>query len=94
MMLSLTTEAADFIRCVQQEEGKSDHFLRLMRGSGGDDANLQLAFVAAAESGDQVGQSHGVAMCVDGGVAIGLDDMLLDLRETTAGHALVLRPRT
>ena len=93
-MLRLTTEAADFIRCAQQEEGKSDHLLRIMRGSDGDDANLRLAFVAAAEPGDQVGQSHGVAMCVDGGLSVGLDDKLLDLRDTTAGRGLVLRSTT
>ncbi len=93
-MLRLTSLAADFVRCTQLEKGKSDHILRVGRSNGGDGANVRLAFVTAAEPGDQVGESYGVGLCVAADLASTLDDQLLDLRETTAGWGLVLRPTT
>ncbi len=93
-MLQLTSEAADFIRTVRDEDGRHDHLLRIVRSSSGDRDRIRLAFVPAAQPSDQIGQSHGVALCVASDVSSSLDDMLLDVQDTTGGRGLVFRPLT
>ena len=83
-MLQLTAEAAVHIRQLRpdsvDEGAGAGHLLRLSPASSGTQAGVTMSFVPTPHDNDQVGESHGILLCVDKAIAQQLDGMIIDQR--------------
>lgn len=82
-MMQLTAEAAAEIQDLRPQYLPQHRMARIACPGGRLDA-ARLMFVATARPGDDVIESHGVAMCVDHALADRLNAMVLDVRAEPA----------
>ena len=96
-MLEMTADAAVTIRRMQARaqdlRGVGCDVLRVAPLVGPDEAGVRIAFVSAPHDGDQVGESNGIPLCIDGDVAELLDRMVLDCQPDRA-TGLFIRARS
>lgn len=94
-MLTLTPTAANALTETKSRQNiPDDASLRVAPspavdgGAGG----ITLGFVDTPAAGDQVGEAHGLAICVDPEIADDLDGAQIDLQQQGADAQLVIVP--
>lgn len=93
-MLTITERAVQVLENARSEsEIPDDAALRVSVAaqSDGDNPGLSLGFVDEPFGGDQVGEAHGMSVCVSSEIATQLDDVTLDVVERDGAAELVLR---
>lgn len=92
-MLTLSKAAADVLAASRSDQGHPDDaYLRVAPADSGPERGLSLRFVEQADDGDQTGSAHGVALCVDPGVAESLDGTKIDVQTVDDRPQLVVVP--
>lgn len=91
-MLSLTSDAAEVVSTEKTEQGVPEAFgLRVFPNETPRGVEVQLAFVAEPDSGDQVYESEGQRLFVAPELTEPLADAVLDATTTPDGAGLVLK---
>lgn len=92
-MLSITSNAAQVVSSIRQEQGVPDGFgLRVYAQQGTEGTAVQLAFTKEPSEGDQIGDSEGVKLFVAPELTEPLSDSVIDVEKTPDGAAgLVLK---
>lgn len=94
-MLTVSREAVSLLITAREESDiPADAALRVARPSDGTDAGITLGFVDRPYQGDEVGDAHGLPVCVAPDIAPQLDTSMLDVVEEHGEPRLVLVPAT
>ena len=94
-MLTLTPNAANVLTETKSRQGiPEDAALRVAAAptTDGEEPGITLGFVDAPMDGDQIGEAHGMSVCVAPEVAEALDGARIDVHQQDDEARLVLVP--
>ncbi len=94
-MLTLTPNAANALNETKTRQNiPDDASLRIASApaTNGEQGGITLGFVDEPQAGDQVGEAHGLTVCVAPEIADDLDGAQIDLQQQGADAQLVIVP--
>jgi len=94
-MLTLTPTAASVLTETKTRQGiPDDASLRVASAptTNGEQPGITLGFVDTPQEGDQIGEAHGLAVCVAPDVAEALDGAQIDVQQEGDDAQLVIVP--